>query len=449
MAVDSTLLMREVEAITQSGQGVSHYRVECRIKAGDEWITPTRLDLYSLERDYEDSYGDVLVLEFITGLGTYAYRLVPNRDQLRVEVTSTPLHETSGAQRSDLPRRTRSYRGILMDQDNPGLVGRSPQSSSEEDLNLTAPKRVELQLVDEGLYQARMITIGRLYRSLRPMDALKSLFTETTQLVDGNNQQQIQGVEIAEGYNQTQRQHVILPHGTPLFQVPDILQTDQGGLYSAGISCYLQNKIWHVFPPYNTQRFSQAKRTLTILNIPPNRYYGAERTYRKTEKQIVIVTAGEMDTRDTARYEQLNDGNAVRFTDARKLLTFGETQQNKTQLRRQDNVFEFEGPKMDGGMSNARWSKQRATANPFPQYTQMAHRNGRYLMVEWMHGDASLLTPGMPVKFMGAVNDKLSVFYGVLLGVHEQRIPKEGGSVASQYPASIRLKVFLSREPGV
>lgn len=449
MAVDSTLLMREVSSILESGQGVSHYHVECVIKAGDEWITPTRLDLYSLERDYEHGYGDVLVLEMIMGLGTYAYKLFPKRDQLWVDITSTPLYENSDAQRSDIPRRQRRYRAILMDQENPGLVGRMPQASSEDDLNLTAPKKVEMQLVDEGLYQSRMITVGRLYRKATPMHALKSLFTETTALVDGRNQQQIKGVEIVDGFNQTQRDHVIIPHGTPLFHVPDLLQTDQGGLYAAGIGCYLQNQQWWVFPPYNTQRFTKARRTLTVLNIPPNRYYGAERTYRATDRQVIIVAAGDMSTNDDGRYQQLNDGNAVRFTDARRLLVYGDTDNNKTQLRRQDNVFEFEGPQMDGGLSNARWSKERASANPFPHYTRMAKRNGRYMTVEWLHGDASLLEPGMPVKFLTAAENALQTFYGVLLGVHEQRIPSEQGVNTRRYPASVRLKVFITREEGV
>jgi len=449
MAVDNTLLLREVDAIIASGQGISHYRIGAKIKAGDEWITPTRLDLYSLERDYEGGYGDVLVLELLLGLGTYAYRIFPNRDSLFVDVTSTPLYENTATQRSDMPQRVKRYRAILMDQDNPGLVGRTPQASSEQDLNISGPKKVTLQLVEEGLYQARMITVGRLYRKTTPINALRSLLTETTKLVDNKNQQQILGVNTVGGYNETVRDHVIIPHGTSLFKVPDLIQNEEGGLYATGIGCYLQNQYWHIFPPYNTERFDQAPKTLTILNIPPNRYYGAERTYRRTERQVIIVTAGDMAAQDEARYQQLNEGNAVRFTDARKLLLFGESQNNKTQVRRQENVFEFEGPQMDGGLSNARWSAERATSNPFPHYTHMAKRSGRYVMVEWMHGDSSLLTPGMPVKFMTAANDELKIMFGTLLGVHEQRIPSEPGVGASQYPASLRLKVFLSRDGDV
>lgn len=445
MAVDSTLLLREVDAIVNTGQGVSHYRLTTVIKAGTEWVVPTRLDLYSLERDYEGSYGDTLVLEMLLGLGTYAYRIYPNRDSLFVDITATPLYENTATQRSDIPTRVRRYRAILMDQDNPGLVGRSPQASSEQDLNMTGPKKLTLQLVDEGLYQSRMITVGRLYRKSTPMNALRSLLTETTQLVDGKDQQQILGVNAVEGHNTVVRDHVIIPHGTPLFRVPSLLQEQEGGLYATGIGCYLQNRYWHLFPLYNTKRFDQSSYTLTILNVPPNRYYGAERTYRRTDRQVVIVTAGNMSAQDDGRYQQLNEGNAVRFTDARRLLTFGESQNNKTQLHRRENVFEFEGPTMDGGLSNARWGEQRATANPFPHYTQMAQRSGRYMMVEWLHGDSSLLVPGMPVKFMTAADDKLKVFYGVLLGIHEQRVPSEPGVDSKQYPASLRLKVFLTR----
>lgn len=449
MAVDTTLLLREVQRIIDEGQGVTHYRLGINIKAGPAWGVPTRIDLYSIERDYETRYGDVVVIEVIIGLGTYAYRLMPYRDQLFVDVTSVPVYENGAAIRSDRPSRVKRYRAVLLNKENPGLVGRTPQASSEEDLNQQTPVTVELQLIDEGLYQSRLITVGRLYRQMAPMTVLQSILTETTALVDTKNQPAVTGVSVTPGFNKEVRTQLVIPHGTPLFDVPSLLQKKEGGCYPTGIGCYLQRGQWYVFPPYNTQRFKQPGRTLTVLSVPPNRYYGGERTYRLTDTQVIIVCAGNMETQDDGHADQLNQGNAVRVTNNRNLLVYGEANNNKTQVSRQDNVFEFEGPTLRSGFTNAQWAKEGATSNPLPHYSEMAHRNGRYVMVEWLHGDSSLLTPGMPVKFMTATQDKLNVVYGTLLGVHEQRIPAQSGMVATHFPASIRLKLFLSREEGV
>jgi len=449
MAVDSTLLLEEVQQVVNSGEGLSHYRLECRLRAGGEWFSPVRLDLYSLERDYENSFGDVVVLRVIVGLGEYSYKLLPNRDDLWVDVTSTPLYENSGTERDNTTIRVRRYRAILMDQENPGLTGSGPQASSSDDMDLSAPKTVELQLIDDGLYQTRMVSVGKLYRNAVPMDVLRSLFTETTRLLDTNGEQQIFGVTVTPDYATTPRENLVIPHGTPLTAVPSYLQEQEGGIYGAGLSCYLQRGQWYVFPPYDTQRVSKSRHTLTILNIPANRYLGAERTYRIRGKEVVIISAGGKQSNDPGLYSQLNEGNATRFTDARRLMTFGDTNNNQTQIKRQDNVFEAQGTGLKSGLTHARWADERASGNPLHHYSRMAQRQGRYMSIRWDHGDGSLLVPGMPVKYMTTADEKLVVVHGVLLGLHEQRQPNEGGVGQQQYPAKIILKVFLSRQEAV
>jgi hypothetical protein len=441
--------MREVDYIVAQGESASHVRLSCRIRAGREWIDPQLLELSSLERDYEDGYADLRVIQVLIGAGTYAYRLLPNRDELWVDLTATPLHENSTRTRSDRPTVSKRYRAVLMEQDNPGLVGRTPQASSEADLNLTAPKTVQLQLLDEGVHQVRMLTVGRVYRNTTPLNALASLLTETTQLLSVNNQQAIQGVEAAPGFNQTPRAQIVIPHGTPLTKVPTLLQNEEGGIYGTGLGCYLQAGIWHLFPAYDLQRYRTTPKVLTILNVPPNRYRGAERTYRVTTNQVVAVAAGDMSSLDVGLATQLNEGNALRFSDARKLLSFAETKGNRTLLKRAENLFEVAGPVLKTGLTNARWAAERSTANPFKFYSQMAQRNGQYLSVQWLHGDAELLYPGMPVKFMTNADGKLVTLHGTLLGVHEQRLPGNAGSGIQNYPGMVTLKLFLSRNEGL
>lgn len=448
MAVDDTLLMREVGAIIDQGQSLSHYRMQCRIRVNRQWLTPLQLALYAVERDYEQNFGEVVVIEVLLGKGTYAYQLYPHRDALQVEITSVPLIEASGDERRDGERNVRRYRAVLINQDNPGgITGREPQASDAEDLDRTGVMQVQLQLIDEGLYQARMMTVGRLYRQTTPMTVLRSLLTETLAFVDANNQQRIEGVEVASGYNESSRSHIIIPHGTLLTEVPALLQEEEGGLYGGGIACFLQRKHWYVFPPYNTERFKKAQRRLTLLNIPPNRYYGGERTYRVAGKNIVAICAGDMDSRDEGFHDQLNRGNAVRFTDASQILTgFSDVTGNRARVSRESNLFEFEGDAIEGGYSHARWGQQRASSNPFPQYAAMARRQGRYAILEWLHGDISLLTPGMPVRYLVNQNGTLTTYEGVLLGANEQRAPRDGGVDNHEYPATLRLKVFLQRQ---
>lgn len=447
MAIDTTQLFQEVENIINRGQGINHYQIEVRILVNGQWIDPLRVTSLSLERDYESSFGDVLVLSCDVGLGDYAYQLYPARDDLRVEVISTPLYENSEQERP-APRRARRYRAILMNQHNPGLEGKSPQTGSQEDLNKTNIETVEFQLVGDVLHQVRMMTVGKLYRNITPVDLLRSLLSETTQLLDRNNRQVVKGVDVVPGGNRTQRQHIVLDHGVKLTEVADILQGEGGGIYSTGCGCYLQGSHWRVFPLYNTTRFSNAAQTLTVVSVPPQRYYGGERTYRTHDGNVVIIVAGGNKVKDQGLSEQLNEGNAVRFTDSRQLLGgMSQPDGNRTTMDRGANLFEFEGPKLRGGYTNARWTKDRGTSSPFQHYTEMARRNGRYMQMEWLHGDSEILTPGMPVKFMTVEGEQVKILYGTLLGVHETRAPREGSITATQFPSVVQLKVFLERPP--
>lgn len=446
MAVDSTLLMREVDNIVNQGQGLTHYKLTCRIQAGTVWLDPVRLTAFSLERDYENNSGDGVILDVLVGKGDYAYTIVPKRDALSIVITATPLYENSDAQRTDNPTRTRRYRALLIDKENPALTGREPHSSSAEDLNLAAPKAVQFQLMDEGFYQSRMISVGRLYRKETPAVALRALLTETTGLISGDNRQQIFGVDLAPGYNPTVRDHVIVPHGTPLLKVPRMMQDQEGGVYATGLGCYLQSGYWYMFPLFNLKRFETTPRVLTIINVPSNRYMGAERTYRKSRHQIVVVAAGGASNSDSGLTNQLNKGNALRFTDARQLLTWVDHGSNKAVSNRGRNLFELEGAALESGFSNARWTDERATSNPFKHYTSLAARRGQYVLVEWQYGDSELLYPGMPVKYMTNVNNKVTTLYGLLMGVHEHRAPQEAGVTHTRFPASLTLKLFIERE---
>lgn len=448
MAVDTTLLMREVDNVIQSGEGIAHYHLTVRLRAGTRWIDPEHLDLFSLERNYEQGFGDELIIQLLLARGTYTHQILTHRDDLIADVTSIPLKEGTGLQRSNQPARVRRYRAIVMDKQDAALTSREPFADDEEDLNRSGMVAVQFQLLNEALYQTRMITVGRNYRKTVPMQALRSLLTETTSITDSRNQQQIFGVNVAEGYNTTVRNHVMIPDGTPLVDTPTLLQQDEGGLYATDVGCYLQRGYWYLYPLYNTERFPKATKTLTVLHVPSNRYYNAERTYRRTDRQVVVIASGtESVTNDEGLYNQLNDGNAARFTDARRLMgQFDNVDGNRTIMNRRDNLFEFQGPALKTAQSNARWAKQRATDNPMKHYSAMAKRNGRYLTVQWMHGDADLLTPGMPVKYMTADKGRLKVLYGTLMGVHEQRVAKTGGVVAEEYPSSITLNLFITRE---
>lgn len=448
MAIDETALLSEADNIYQKGEGLSHFDLSFRILAGRKWIDPLVITQQNVERDYESGYAECMVLTFELGAGAYAYNILAARDELWVDLVTIPVYGDTNVQRDGSKSIVERYKALLINQDNPSMAGRDAQASSETDMDLSGLVQVQLQLISQAAYQVQAMSFGRGYRDRTPFDVLYSALTETTKLVSTNNQQMIFGVTPVKGWNETKRATIPIPDGTKLLSIPALLQDKEGGIYPAGLGCFLQKGQWHLYPPYDVKRQNTTPKVLTIIVVPSNRHYGSERTYRRTANQVVIVSSSGGQVSDKGFTDQLADGNAVRFSDANKVIS-GDVQfeNNKALMNRSQNLFEFTGGKFKDGTNNAQWAAQRATANPFKHYSDLAQRKGQYVLREWLHGDADLLEPGMVVKYMVAANGLVQTFFGVLLGTYETRVPRNPGPVSEGFPSTIQLKLFLSREP--
>lgn len=449
MAVDATLMFNEVDLITKSGLSRSNFRLELQILINDEWISPTLIEHYSVERDYENGWGEQIMVTLMFGLGTYTYKLLPNRDNLLVEFRFIPLKLDSAERTTEVNTIVERYRGILVSQENQGLTGKHSQATTEEMLNRAGPVSIEMQLIDEINYKIRMIQVGRLFNKIAPVDALVLMLIEESKKLGGNDSQRILGVDVTPGYSKEVRNVLSIEHGKPLTQVPLIIQNEEGGVYPTGLGRFVQNQYWWIYPLYDVERVNKKLRRLVIYNVPTNRLDGSERTYRLEDDQVIVLATGDAKSFDPSMFAHLNMGNGLRFTDARKLMDgFGVAKDNRMLVDRATNLFEVTGRKLATGMNNVVWSKDRSTGNPLKQYSDLARTNGQFAMLVWRHGDIDLLMPGMPVEYRTVHDDELKTFKGVLLGTQEQRIPAESGAKPMRWPSSIVLKVFISNDQG-
>lgn len=445
MTLEATGLAEEVNAIQQWGEGSGNHRLQVVIRAGEWVIDPLKIDLLSRERNYENFYGEQGVLQVLLGAGIYAHQLYPHRDELYVEITYIVLREALGSDRSDTPRTTRRYRAILMQAQDPTLTNPSPEARSLEASEQLPPVPVQFQLVEERAYLSRLYSVGQVFRNTTAMDVLKASLTQVGQALGLSGEEGVAGVDVVPGYNPVKRRQIVIPHGTPLIQLADFLQQHEGGLYGAGVGCYLQHQHWYVFPLYDPTQVRTNPRVLTVFDVPTNRYLGAERTYRTTDQQVLILAAGGMGGSDTGLANQLNVGTGVRLTAAEQLLSFGHTKGNRTIVERQRNIHEFNTLPLEDGLVHAPWALERASSNVLKHHVGLAYGQGQETTFQWYYGNADLLYPGMPVRYYVQLGDRLLEYQGTLLGVLEQRVPREAGMEQASFPASVSLRVFLQR----
>lgn len=435
--------MNALDDITDRHPGNTHYRFELTLHAGEEQVEPLRIETITNIRDYESKFSDVLTVDCLMGAGDLAYALQPHRDTLIADLFQIPVKDLGGGD-ANVPINYRRYRAVLLDKDSPAYTDSRPHASDRNDLNQHVAE-VHLQLIEEAVYQLRMMTIGRIYRQMSPMDVLQTVLTEVKDWPKVNEEDRIQGVDIIPGFQTKKRETTIIPP-TRVSKVVDVLQHDEGGLYATGVGNYLQDRLWYVYPLFDTTRADKEEGLLTIYRLPPNRAMGIERTFAiETNGAVDIIAGGSVEVIDAGRDQQLNHGNAMRLTNADQMLTAGEVKDNKFTANRRQNVFEVKTPVGEDPLTNAQWSPRGASSNPFPEYSRLAERNGQYLVVEWNHSIPDVLRPGMPVVFYAPVDNVLKRIRGTLAGINHQYVPGKEGAAINYYAGRALLKIFVER----
>ena len=447
MALENSTLYKQVLEIASNGALGVHFTVSCEIKANGKTFIPLKVLAISTERNYDENFSDAIVLELAISAGTYSHDIFPYKDNLEIKLHQTPINEVADDENFSTAMRVLPYRAVLIESGSPALEGNHSGMSNKSTADLAQIKTVSIQLIDPLVEQLRMKSVGGVFRGVKAGDVIKTLLGNESKGLQLPADQQVIGVDMISPYNQTVRDHILIPHGTKLCNAPLKIHNEAGGVYPTGLSYYLQNQIWYVFPKFDISRFETTPKTLTVLNIPANKMPGIERTYKKTANRIVVVATGDVKHRDNTETLLLNEGNGVRFADAAKIVGgFGEVIGNKLTLDRSSNNSEFVGEKRSTGLNNVIMSAARITSNAFLEMSKIASKAGSFVDLLWENSDPDLITPGMPVRLLYLIDDEVKELYGLVLRTHTLRAPKQEGMTTKRYVTNTALSLFVGRK---
>lgn len=446
MEIEQTSLWREVQAVVNSPSKPVHYLWLAELEIAGNVYKALKVNSIDFLSNYEGNYADEIIVELSLSGGTYAKRIYPFKENINCTLFRYPLNEIGDTPNAEAYIQTEIYTATLLDTGNPMLESNGMNSPSEETLNLTNIFQIQFQLVNKALEQLRMISVGGVYRGVTTEDVIKAVLTSNSKRIQVEFARSIVGVDMVPASNQMKREHVVIPQGTRLVHIPEYIQKKCGGVYSSGLGYYLQGDYWYVYPCYDTTRFSQASRTLTVINIPTNKLPGIERTYRRNGQNLVVLATGEVRFRDNSEALQLNAGNGTRFADADRFLgNFSATTNNRTVVSRKINNSELVSTTRLTGNQNVQLSDQAINANSFEEYSKLARRQGSVLSFIWENSLPNLIYPGTMVRVLYMEESIIKDVYGVVLKAHHYVQMHGQGMTNGRHICRTMLSIFVAR----
>lgn len=446
MDIENSAIYNEVQKVITDRAKPVHFNYAAVLHPnaiGGEYHAMKVLSI-DLIRDYESEYADGVLIELVIAKGVYAKYIYPNQGNLDITLRKTPLIEAGS--NTDIQNRvqTERFTAILDDTGDPAMEGGAFASVSTTTLDLSPPVTVRFQLINKAMEKLRSVQLGGIFRNVKVGDLLKLMLTEGSSSIQLESSQQVRGVNMIAANNQQVRDHVIVPQGTKLVELPHFMQNDGGGVYSAGMGYYFQDNYWYVYPCFDTTRFNSVPETVTIVVIPPNKLPHIERTYRQTGDNLIILATGEVRFRDNTEVNQMNQGNGIRFANSDRFMDdFSTTVNNKTVANRGNTASEFMMEERGNGANFAPMSANAITANPYREYSRLAKRTGGVVGISWQNSNPALVRPGVPVKILYLSDGEVKEKKGVFLKAHHYTSMAGQGLTDSRYLTNSVLSVFV------
>jgi hypothetical protein len=310
--------------------------------------------------------------------------------------------------------------------------------------NQYKPMVVKFELLDKSIEKVRKISIGGNYRNVKPEDFLKNIFVNFTKDVLDEGEPVINEVSVVEAHNKDKRNHIVIPQGMALLDVPTYVQDHCGGVYNSELSVYALNRKIYIFPRYQTDRFEEEQKTLTIYRIPTNYVAQIEKTFMVDGDSLFILGMSEAMFMDNTQIKQLSGGNGTRYADSRRFMhDFFETKDNKAMAKRKENNSEFKAFELQE-QDYVPVSINRIHSNAFKERSKLAVRKGGSYLVQWVNSDPELIYPGMPCRILYEEKEEMMEMRGVILGSQTSFAMIGEGLTQSRYGTTTVLNIFAA-----
>jgi len=461
--IDNTSIYQDIIEIASQPALDTHYRYEVEFWIGDEKIKAIKVISLDRVRNYSQDHSDVIMLRVAVGLGTYTHRLYPFKQSLSVKLYQKEVLPAGGGKDLDsVPIVSEDYEAILVDAVSPSLVNGTQAADDEETGDRSDIVTLDVQLIEKVANVQRGVEVGGVFRNTTVQKVIKLLFSAevdvdkppilpfiSQEYIDDQIREAVVGCDIVDCDNTTVYDHIVIPHGTRLVDVPLYLQRVYG-VYNSGIGYYYQHGIWFVYPLFNPMRFNDETNHLIIANVAANRMPGIEKSYRIEEPifygKTFIIATGDVVHQDTTETLQLNQGNGyVMGRTSGMLDRFSDATANVVTVKGDDTTLEGL-VESRSGHNFIRTAKEHISDNTYLQNSRLAKQVGALVQLRWDNSKAKVLYPGMPLRLLYIKGGEVVSLNGCVFQVEEQSSVVESSPSEHRHARNAAITIFVQRD---
>lgn len=355
-------------------------------------------------RDYNGNLTDFIIVSFSMGAGDFVKELHPNRDNCEMSIIKVTPDEDDKILR---------FKMVLLN-NNGGVKASKYLKKTKDELNAEEQFQVEVQCLPIELEILRSTFSDGVYRSTTVKDLLITEYYQGTQEITGTNPGTDESkvkigsaprdieVDIVEPHNDMVYNHIEVPTGTKLTDLPFYLQETNYGVYNGSIGAYLQEYrdelFFFIYPLYNSSLFETREKKLIIYYSSNIRLDLIENTYAIEGDVIKILANSDVKIIDNGENELMDTGVGLVSSNPHLLL---ERNVNVT-----DDEIKFDKDVHNSGskIKNRRDKTDRVQylqneSNMYKQRSTILKNTMAIYQITWNFADIDLLYPAMPVRY--------------------------------------------------
>ena len=406
MNTNYDLVNREIIDITTKAPSYKKQEYKLVFRNKDDDINMRNLDSIEWQCDFNKTMDHVVITTYM-GAGDFAYDVFNNKDNIEVTINTF---------RDDVLYNSKTYKALLVTVGNnsAGINANLDRAT----LNKTGMNRVVFQLLEQEMEIIRALKISGIFKKTNVKSFLLSAFYNNLSNVKIRNSKINPTINIVTPDNENVYDHIPVPTGTRLIELPTFLQDTEYGVYKGDIGVYFKtitnNKVnilnTFIYPLYTKTPPKEGKEL--IIYYAPTQFSKMNNSNYAVTNENVKIVASELNILEFKENILMDKGGSITATNPETFLYYNDNIKNNKLTYDKDKVLTSVTYGTKDGLRNERYVGSEA--NLFKHISKVMADSLDLVKVRWKFSDHTLLRPGMFTKVYYQNGRNVKVMQGVL-----------------------------------